>query len=314
MKVLVVGSGGREHVLCWKIKKSRWVSKVFCAPGNAGISRIAECIPVKETDTKALLDTAVDDQIDLTVVGPEIPLANGIVDDFREKGLKIFGPTRSAARLESSKAFAKEFMQRQNIPTAQSRIFSKPSEARKYIKEIGGPMVVKADGLAAGKGAIPCEDEVEALQAVDRIAKGEFGEAGKKVLIEEYLQGEEASMLAFTDGKHIIPLESAQDHKRALDDDMGPNTGGMGAYSPAPVITKDLQSRIYDEILLPAVRGTISLGRYRCTSFGPICESRIDGLLASSGPRQPLKPIHPSVPTNRMPGSLLITSMVTPLA
>jgi phosphoribosylamine--glycine ligase len=260
LKVLVIGSGGREHALCWKIKKSRWVNKVFCAPGNAGIANIAECVPIKDSDLDQLMDWVLKNEIDLTVVGPELPLANGIVDRFSERGLKIFGPTSSAARLESSKAFAKEFMQRQNIPTAEARIFTKPSEAKRYIKEIGGRMVVKADGLASGKGVIPSEDEAEALRAVDRMAKGEFGDAGKRIVIEEYLDGEEASMLAFSDGKHVIPLESAQDHKRVNDDDQGPNTGGMGAYSPAPVITKDLQSRIYDEILLPTVRGMAAEG------------------------------------------------------
>ena len=260
MKVLVIGSGGREHALAWKVKKSRWVTRVFCAPGNSGISQIADCLPISDNDIKGLCDIALEKEIDLTIVGPESALAMGIVDVFKRKGLKIFGPTKAAARIESSKAYAKYIMEKYDIPTAKSKVFERPQDAKRYIKNMGGPLVVKVDGLAAGKGAIPCEDEIEALKAVDRIAKGEFGEAGSKILVEEYLFGEEASILAFSDGKHVIPLESAQDHKRAYDDDMGPNTGGMGAYSPAPVITKDLESRIYDEILLPTIRGMASEG------------------------------------------------------
>ncbi|MDG6226219.1 MAG: phosphoribosylamine--glycine ligase [Candidatus Thermoplasmatota archaeon] len=260
MKILIIGSGGREHALAWKVRKSRWVTKVYCAPGNAGISQVAECVPVPDHDVRGLLEFARAKEIDLTIVGPEAPLAMGIVDVFKRKGLKIFGPTRAAARIESSKAYAKFIMEKYEIPTAKTEVFTRPQDAKRYIKNIGGPLVVKVDGLAAGKGAIPCEDEIEALKAVDRIAKGEFGEAGSKILIEEYLVGEEASILAFSDGRHVIPLESAQDHKRAYDDDKGPNTGGMGAYSPAPVITKDLESRIYDEILLPTIRGLASEG------------------------------------------------------
>jgi phosphoribosylamine--glycine ligase len=260
MKVLIVGSGGREHVLAWKIRKSRWVNKVYCAPGNAGIASVAECIPIKDTDINGLRDLAIEKEIDLTVVGPEIPLSLGIVDTFKESGLKIFGPTKAASRIESSKSFAKMIMDKYGIPTAKTHIFSEPSKARKFIKEVGGPLVIKVDGLAAGKGAFPCEDEVLALKAVDLISKGDFGESGKRILVEEYLGGEEASILAFSDGKHVIPLESAQDHKRIFDDDVGPNTGGMGSYSPAPVITPDLESRIYDEILLPTIRGLAAEG------------------------------------------------------
>jgi phosphoribosylamine---glycine ligase len=259
MQVLVIGSGGREHVLSWKIKKSRWVNKVFCAPGNAGISNIAECIPIKDTDIEGLLEFAKGEEIDLTVVGPEMPLSMGIVDEFKKKGLKIFGPSRSAAKIESSKSYAKYIMYKYGIPTARTKIFDDPGSAKRYIKEMGGPLVVKADGLAAGKGAFPCDDEIEALKAVDTISKN-FGDSGNRILVEEYLEGEEASILAFSDGKHVIPLESAQDHKRVFDEDLGPNTGGMGSYSPAPVVTADLESRIYDEVLLPTVRGLASEG------------------------------------------------------
>jgi len=260
MKVLVVGGGGREHVIAWKIRKSRWVSKVYCAPGNAGIAAVAECVDIKPTDIEALLDFALDNGIDLTVVGPEAPLAMGIVDRFEEKGLRIFGPSKAAARIESSKIFAKEIMRKYSIPTAGSETFTDLSKARDYVIRTGGPMVVKVDGLAAGKGAFPCEDEMEALKAIDIIENGAFKEAGSRILIEEYLRGEEASILAFSDGKHVIPLESAQDHKRVFDGDTGPNTGGMGAYSPAPVISEDIASRVYDEILMPTVRGMAAEG------------------------------------------------------
>jgi len=254
MKVLVIGSGGREHTIVWKILKSRWVSKVYCAPGNGGIASLAECVPIMADDIQGLLDFSMEKDIDLTIVGPEAPLAMGIVDRFEEKGLKIFGPTKAAARLESSKIFAKELMEKYNIPTASSRTFLSTEDARKYIREVGGPMVVKVDGLAAGKGAFPCEDEMEALRAIDTIGSGAFKDSGERILIEEYMRGEEASILAFSDGKNLLPMESAQDHKRAFDDDQGPNTGGMGAYSPAPVVSEDLASRVYDEILVPTIR------------------------------------------------------------
>ena len=255
MKVLIIGGGGREHTLVWKIKKSRWVKKVYCAPGNAGISRIAQCVPIGDNRIDELLQFAIDEGIDLTVVGPEAPLATGIVDRFEEKGLKIFGPSGRAARIESSKIFAKNLMNRYQVPTAKAVEFDDPETARRYIRKNGAPLVVKVDGLAAGKGAFPCEDEMEALSAVDMIASGSFGESGNRILIEEYLRGEEASILAFCDGKHVLPLASSQDHKRAYDNDTGPNTGGMGAYSPAPVINEDMASRIYDEILVPTVKG-----------------------------------------------------------
>ncbi len=260
MKVLIIGGGGREHALAWKIRKSRWVNKVYCAPGNAGISKVARCKDIAATDIEGLLAFAKEENIDLIIVGPEQPLSMGIVDRFQEEGLKIFGPTKAAAQLESSKTFAKELMEKYGVPTAMSRTFNDLDLARRYIKDTGGPLVVKVDGLAAGKGAFPCDDELEALDVIDEIEKGLFEKTGSKVLIEEYLYGEEASILAFSDGKHIIPLESAQDHKRAFDNDEGPNTGGMGAYSPAPVVTEDIASRVYDEILVPVVKGMASEG------------------------------------------------------
>lgn len=260
MRILVVGGGGREHVICWKLKKSRWVSKIYCAPGNAGISDVAECVPIKADDIDGLLEFAKENDIILTVVGPEDPLARGIVDRFEKEGLKIFGPSKKAARIESSKTYAKEIMMKYDIPTASSRTFTDPEEAIRYIKETGGPQVIKVDGLAAGKGAFPCEDELEAIEAVRTIQKGDFKDAAGKILVEEYLFGEEASILAFSDGKHVIPLVSAQDHKRAYDNDEGPNTGGMGAYSPAPVVTDDIASRVLDEILIPTVKGMAKEG------------------------------------------------------
>jgi phosphoribosylamine--glycine ligase len=260
MKVLVIGGGGREHVISWKIKKSRFVNKVYCAPGNAGIADVATCVDIQPGDIDSLLDFAMEKKIDLTVVGPEAPLADGIVDRFQKKGLKIFGPTKGAAQLESSKSFAKYIMEKYHIPTARSETFTDLKKAAKYIKETGGPLVVKVDGLAAGKGAFPCEDELEALKVLKEIEGGLFERAGGKVLIEEYLYGEEASILAFSDGKQVLPLESAQDHKRIFDDDKGPNTGGRGAYSPAPVISDDIASRVYDEILVPTIKGMAAEG------------------------------------------------------
>jgi phosphoribosylamine--glycine ligase len=260
MKVLIVGGGGREHALAWKIRKSRFVSKVYCAPGNAGIATVAKCKKIQATDIDGLLAFVKRKNIELTIVGPEQPLAMGIVDRFEEEGLKIFGPSKEAAKIEASKVFAKRLMEKYRIPTARSQSFTDLGEARKYIKETGGPLVVKVDGLAAGKGAFPCDDELQALEAIDFIEKGLFEKSGSRILIEEYLNGEEASILAFSDGRHIIPLESAQDHKRAFDNDKGPNTGGMGAYSPAPVVTDDIASRVYDEILVPTIRGMASEG------------------------------------------------------
>ncbi|MCD6170539.1 MAG: phosphoribosylamine--glycine ligase, partial [Candidatus Latescibacteria bacterium] len=261
MKVLVVGGGGREHSLVWKIAQSPKVKKIYAAPGNAGISQLAECIPIQPTQVDNLVDFAERYGIDLTVVGPEAPLVAGIVDKFQTRGLRIFGPSKQAARLEGSKAFAKELMREYGIPTAQFRVFNSPTKAISYIREKGAPIVVKADGLAAGKGSIVAMTEEEASEAVEKIlVKRAFGEAGEKVVIEEYLQGEEASVLALTDGETIVPLVPSQDHKRALDGDQGPNTGGMGAYAPAPVITEKLMQQITRGILQPTVKAMADRG------------------------------------------------------
>jgi len=256
MKVLVVGSGGREHALVWKIAQSPKVEKIFCAPGNAGIAELAEKVEIKAEDIKALKQFALEQKIDLTVVGPEAPLVLGIVDEFEKEGLRIFGPRQNAAMIEGSKVFAKQFMVKYGIPTAAAAVFDDPDQALDYLNEMGVPMVIKADGLAAGKGVVVCKTKKEAISAVELIMKKkEFGKAGDKVVIEECLEGEEASILAFTDGKSIVPLASSQDHKRVFDGDRGPNTGGMGAYSPAPVVTERLMEEIDLNILKPFVEG-----------------------------------------------------------
>lgn len=256
MKVLVIGSGGREHALVWKIRQSPCVSRVFCAPGNAGIGDIADLVPLTPDDVPGLRRFAEHEGIGLTVVGPELPLSLGLVDEFGAHGLRVFGPTRQAAQLETSKAFAKEFMRRQGIPTPYFGVFSDPDEARRYISEVGAPIVVKADGLAAGKGVIICTTVKEAHEAVEEIMRARlFGDAGDRVVVEEFLEGEEVSFLAFTDGQTVLPLAAAQDHKRVFDGDRGPNTGGMGAYSPAPLVTPSLADRIVREVMVPAVAG-----------------------------------------------------------
>jgi phosphoribosylamine--glycine ligase len=262
MKVLVVGGGGREHALVWKIAQSPRVKRVYCAPGNAGISEQATIVPIKANDLNGLLEFALKEKIDLTVVGPEDPLTRGIVDLFESKGLLIFGASGKAAEIEGSKAFAKEIMKKYYIPTAFCGIFDKRDDAVKYIRKVGAPVVVKADGLAAGKGVIICKTVEEAVQAVDEImVKKIFGEAGNRVVVEEYLVGEEASYIAFTDGKTILPLASSQDHKAIFDGDQGPNTGGMGAYSPAPVVTDEVHGKIIEKILRPIIYGMGEEGR-----------------------------------------------------
>lgn len=262
MKVLVVGGGGREHALVWKIAQSPEVSKVFCAPGNAGISEQATIVPLKANDLRGLLEFALKEKIDLTVVGPEEPLTRGIVDLFESKGLSIFGSSRKAAEIEGSKAFAKEMMKKYRIPTASYEIFENPKDAVDYIHRQGVPIVVKADGLAAGKGVIVCKTIEEAIQSIEKIMVEKiFGEAGHRVVIEECLIGEEASYIAFTDGKTILPLASSQDHKPVFDGDQGPNTGGMGAYSPAPVVTEEVHERIIEKILRPIIYGMGEEGR-----------------------------------------------------
>jgi len=254
MNVLVVGSGGREHALVWKIAQSPLVKKVYCAPGNAGIARHAECVNIGPTEMARLRNLAIDKGIDLTVVGPEAPLCEGIVDFFTAKGLSIFGPTQRAARIEGSKVFAKQLMERHGIPTARFRVFNGVELARDYIDRVDAPVVVKADGLAAGKGVIVCKTAQEARAAVSKIMIDRaFGDSGNQLIIEDCLSGEEASVLAFTDGKNIALMPSAQDHKAVYDGDEGPNTGGMGAYSPAPVITPELERTIERDVIIQAV-------------------------------------------------------------
>ncbi|MFH1390160.1 MAG: phosphoribosylamine--glycine ligase [Candidatus Margulisiibacteriota bacterium] len=256
MKVLVIGSGGREHALVWKIAQSPLIEKIYCAPGNPGTAQFAENIHLAVEDIAGLKKFALEKKIGLTVVGPEVPLVAGIADDFAAAGLKVFGPGRLGAQIEGSKVFSKNFMTKYDIPTAQSGTFRRLEEAIAYVKEMGAPIVVKADGLAAGKGVVVCRTETEAIDAVKLIMeKKEFGAAGDQVVIEEFLDGEEASILALTDGKSIIPLASAQDHKRVFDGDQGPNTGGMGAYSPAPIVTDHLMSEIDVTVLKPFVDG-----------------------------------------------------------
>ncbi|MEE8638623.1 MAG: phosphoribosylamine--glycine ligase [Candidatus Margulisiibacteriota bacterium] len=256
MKVLVVGSGGREHALVWKIAQSPKADKIYCTPGNAGTASLAENIPIKAEDVQALKKFAKENKIDLTVVGPEAPLVAGIANEFEREGLKIFGPHQEAAMIEGSKVFSKQFMVKYDIPGAQAGIFDDPKKAKDYINEMGAPIVVKADGLAAGKGVLVCKTKDEALSAVKLIMEEKkFGKAGDKVVVEECLAGEEASIIAFTDGKSIVPLASSQDHKRVFDKDQGPNTGGMGAYSPAPVVSDRLMEEINLNILKPFVSG-----------------------------------------------------------
>lgn len=255
MKILVIGNGGREHALCWKIKQSPLVSAVYCAPGNAGISKHAKCVDIKTSDIEGLIRFARAEEIDLTVVGPELPLALGITDRFHEKKLRIFGPTKAAAEIESSKVFAKNLMRKYKIPTAFFSTFYDFEDAVRWVREVKPPLVVKADGLAAGKGVVICRTEKEAIETLDAMMRAKiFGDAGDRVVVEEFIKGEEASFLAFTDGETILPLESCQDHKALLDDDQGPNTGGMGAYSPAPVITSEVREKIINRIVIPAVK------------------------------------------------------------
>lgn len=261
MKLLVIGNGGREHALVWKLAQSPRVSKIYCAPGNAGIAQLAECVPLKVDDLPGLQAFAKDHAIDLTIVGPELPLSLGIADEFRKAKLRIFGPTRNAARIESSKSFAKELMVREKIPTAASRTFDRLDTALAWLETCDMPIVVKADGLAQGKGVIICATQAEAQDAVrSMLSEQRFGEAGARVVLEEFLEGEELTVMAFADGRTVIPMIPAQDHKRIGEGDTGPNTGGMGAYAPAPLATPELQRRIVEEVLQPAVAGLSKLG------------------------------------------------------
>jgi phosphoribosylamine--glycine ligase len=256
MKILVVGSGGREHALAWKLKMSRHHTHIFCAPGNAGIAKIATCVPVKSGDIRELIKFATDMKIDLTVVGPEAPLADGIVDEFHREGLPVFGPSRGAAQLEASKSFAKTIMRRSGIPTAEAKRFTDAGSAIKGLDEFTPPWVIKADGLAAGKGVTVTDSREKAEVAIrDALEKNAFGEAGKLVLLEEYLDGEELSVMAVSDSRKVLILAPAQDHKRINDNDEGPNTGGMGAYSPVPTATPELLKEVHDRILLPCING-----------------------------------------------------------
>jgi len=262
MKVLVIGGGGREHALVWKIAQSPMVGKVFCAPGNPGTAGLAENVDIAVDDLPGLLAFAKDQGIGLTVVGPELPLSMGLVDLFEEHGLKVFGARKNAAIIEASKAFSKDLMQKYNVPTAAYGVFTKVEPAVSFIDQTGIPIVIKADGLAAGKGVIIAQSREEAVAAVtDMLSGNAFGAAGSRVVVEEFLKGEEASFLAFTDGVRIIPLASAQDHKAVFDGDLGPNTGGMGAYSPAPVVTAAIHEKAMAEVMRRTVDGMAAEGR-----------------------------------------------------
>jgi phosphoribosylamine--glycine ligase len=261
MKVLVIGSGGREHAMAWKIAQSSLVTTVFCAPGNPGIKE-AVTVPIEADDLQGLLSFAENESIDLTVVGPEVPLSLGITDLFTEKGLKIFGPSAKAAMLETSKSYAKYIMEKYNIPTAKGKTFTNSEEAKNFVKQIKTPLVAKADGLAAGKGVIICQTEQEAFEAIDQIInEKKYGEAGSKILIEEFLEGEEASFIAISDGKNVYPLPSSQDHKAVFDNDKGSNTGGMGAYSPAPVVDLYMKNKVMDKVIKPVIKAMEKEGR-----------------------------------------------------
>ncbi len=262
MKVLVVGSGGRAHTLVWKIARSKRVKKVYCAPGNAGTAGLAENLDIKADDLDGLARFARANRIDLTVVGPEMPLVAGIVERFERDRLRIFGPSRRAAELEGSKTFTKHLMRRHGIPSAEYQVFQDFEKARGYIEDRGAPVVVKADGLAAGKGVLVCRTVEEAVEGAKSIlVDRQFGDAGASLVVEECLRGEEASIIALTDGRTIVPFEPAQDHKPVFDGDRGPNTGGMGAYSPAPVVTRDIMDRVVKEVLVPTVHAMNKEGR-----------------------------------------------------
>jgi phosphoribosylamine--glycine ligase len=277
MKILVVGAGGREHALVWKISQSPMVTKIYCAPGNPGTALLAENLSIRADEVGALLEFARNEGVDLTVVGPEQPLSLGIVDLFENHGLKVFGPRQNAAIIEGSKAFSKDLMQKYNIPTAAYGVFSEIAAAEEFIRRTGAPIVVKADGLAAGKGVIIAQTCQEAIDTVtDMLSGNSFGSAGSRVVIEEFLTGEEASFLAITDGSTIIPLASAQDHKAIFDGDKGPNTGGMGAYSPAPVVTEAIHEIAMREVLRRAVDGMAAEGR-------PYCGVLYAGLMVKDG-------------------------------
>lgn len=280
MNVLIVGGGGREHALAWKIARSSRLERLYAAPGNPGIAALGECVPIKAVAFEELAAFAERQGINLTVVGPEAPLVGGIADVFEARGLAVFGPNREAAVVEGSKAFAKDLMAKYGIPTARYQSFTDPGAARSYAQKLGPPLVVKADGLAAGKGAVVCRDIPEAVEAIDRMmVKRLFGDAGAKVVVEEFLEGEEVSVFALSDGESILPLGVAQDHKAVFDGDLGPNTGGMGAYSPAPIVTPSLYGQIMERIMGPTVQAMAREGRpYRGLLYGGL-------ILTADGPR-----------------------------
>jgi phosphoribosylamine---glycine ligase len=280
MRVLVIGGGGREHALVWKISQSQKVTDIYCAPGNAGTAEIAKNVPIAVDQVDQLLAFAQENGIGLTIVGPEQPLVMGIVDQFQEKGLRIFGPSACAAELEGSKAFSKDIMKKYHLPTANYEIFTSHKLAQRYFDKETGPIVVKASGLASGKGVIMCRNSEEGLNAVNTIMQDKsFGEAGDKVVIEEFLEGQEVSVLAFSDGNTFLLMDSAQDHKAALDGDKGPNTGGMGAYSPAPIFTEVLRQKVCDQIILPLIQAMNTEGRpYKGILYAGL-------MLTKSGPK-----------------------------
>ena len=260
MNILLLGSGGREHALAWKLSSSPLVTRLWCAPGNAGIAQEAECVALDTADHAAVIAFCRSNAVDFVVVGPEAPLAAGIVDDLASAGIKAFGPSKAAARLEGSKGFTKDLCLANNIPTAAYQRFTDADRAKAYIREQGAPIVIKADGLAAGKGVVVAETLKDALDAIDMMLSGGFGEAGAEAVVEEFLTGEEASFFVLCDGEHALALATAQDHKRAYDGDNGPNTGGMGAYSPAPVMTDAMCQRAMDEIIYPTLRAMSAMG------------------------------------------------------
>src|SRR3954452_21357950 len=279
MNILLLGSGGREHALAWKIAASPLVTKLCCAPGNAGIAREAECVALDITDHAAVIDFCRASAVDFIVVGPDAPIAAGIVDDLDAAGFKAFGPTKAAGQVESSKKFTKALCRAHNIPTAAYEHFTDAEAAKAYIRARGAPIVIKADGLAAGKGVVVAMTEAEALGAVDMMLGGALGEAGAEVVVEEFLRGEEASFFALCDGEHALPLATAQDHKRAFDGDHGPNTGGMGAYSPAPVMTDAMCGRVMDQMIKPTLRALAAMGTpYKGVIFAGI-------MVTSQGPK-----------------------------
>ncbi|HWP64921.1 MAG TPA: phosphoribosylamine--glycine ligase [Candidatus Limnocylindria bacterium] len=261
MRILVVGGGGREHALAWALARSPRTERVLCAPGNAGIAAVADCRPVAADDLAGLVRLARDERVELVVVGPELPLTKGLVDRLANAGIAAFGPSAAAARLEGSKVYTKDFLRRHGIPTAAYEAFHDPDAAERFVRALGAPLVVKADGLAAGKGVYVCQTVEEGLAAIDQVMRERiFGDAGGHVVVEEFLAGEEASFMAVTDGTTVLPLAPAQDHKRIFDDDRGPNTGGMGAYSPAPVVTPELHAHIMRDVMEPTVRALAAEG------------------------------------------------------